>query len=80
MIYCRQRMEMLKMPIFFDLIEDGLSNGYSMVVFVNYVESLNYICYHIERKKNKYDSEISVVVGGQSTHDRERKFKLISIK
>jgi superfamily II DNA or RNA helicase len=72
LIYCRQRMEMLKMPIFFDLIEDGLSNQYSIVVFVNYVESLNYICYHMrDTLKTKYDSEISVIQGGQTIEDRK---------
>ena len=72
LIYCRQRMEMLKMPIFFDLIEEGLSNGHSIVTFVNYVESLNYICYHMKNTlKSKYNSEISVIVGGQSIKERE---------
>lgn len=72
LIYCRQRMEMLKMPIFFDLIDEGLSDGKSIVVFVNYVESLNYICYHLKQKlKSKYDSEISVIIGGQSIQERK---------
>jgi hypothetical protein len=53
LIYYRQRMEMLKMPIMFDLIEEGLSSGHSIVVFVNYTESLNYIFYHM---KTLYDN------------------------
>lgn len=72
LIYCRQRMEMLKMPIIFDLIEEGLNDGYSVVVFVNYTESLNYICYHMKQLLEKtYNSKISTIVGGQSFEDRE---------
>lgn len=72
LIYCRQRIEMLKMPIFFDLIEDGLSNGFSIVIFVNYLNSLNHILYHMADKlKNNYNSGISLIMGGQSIEDRK---------
>ena len=45
---CRMKIEMLKLPIMLDLIEEGLASGYSVVAFVNFTESLNYLAYHTE--------------------------------
>jgi SNF2 family DNA or RNA helicase len=40
-----QRIEILKMPIFLDLIEDALENGFSVAVFVKFRETLQQICH-----------------------------------
>lgn len=42
-----QKIEMLKVTIFMDLINEGLENGNSVVVFVNYLDTMNYLCYHL---------------------------------
>lgn len=47
-IRCRMRIEMLKVPILIDLIEDALENEYSVAVFVNYKDTMNYIAHHLE--------------------------------
>ena len=36
----RQRIELTKVPLFIEMIEDGLENGMSVVVFVNFTETL----------------------------------------
>ena len=39
----RQRIELTKVPLFIDMIEEGLENGMSIVVFVNFTETLQAI-------------------------------------
>jgi len=36
----RQQIELVKVPLFIDMIEEGLENGMSIVVFVNFTETL----------------------------------------
>ena len=35
----RQQIELVKVPLFIDMIEEGLENGMSVVVFVNFTET-----------------------------------------
>jgi hypothetical protein len=39
----RQQIELVKVPLFIDMIEEGLENGMSVVVFVNFTETLQSI-------------------------------------
>jgi superfamily II DNA or RNA helicase len=39
----RQQIELIKVPLFIDMIEEGLENGMSVVVFVNFTETLRAI-------------------------------------
>jgi superfamily II DNA or RNA helicase len=39
----RQKIELIKVPLFIDMIEDGLENGMSMVVFLNFTDTINAI-------------------------------------
>ena len=39
----RQQIELVKVPLFIDMIEEGLENGMSVVVFVNFTETLKAI-------------------------------------
>lgn len=39
----RQKIELVKVPLFIEMIEEGLENGMSVVVFVNFTETLNTI-------------------------------------
>jgi superfamily II DNA or RNA helicase len=36
----RQQIELIKVPLFIDMVEEGLENGMSVVVFVNFTETL----------------------------------------
>lgn len=37
----RQKIELIKVPLFVDMVEDALENGFSIAVFVNFTETLN---------------------------------------
>jgi superfamily II DNA or RNA helicase len=39
----RQEIELVKVPLFLEMIEEGLENGMSVVVFVNFTETLHAI-------------------------------------
>jgi hypothetical protein len=39
----RQKIELIKVPLFIDMIEEGLENGMSIVVFLNFTETLHAI-------------------------------------
>lgn len=47
-IRARQKIEMYKVPIFIDLAEEALDNGYSIVIFVNYKETMNLLAHHLK--------------------------------
>ena len=60
----RQRIEMLKVTLFIDLVEEALESNYSVVVFVNYIATLEYLCYHL-----KVDC---IIKGGQGIEERQK--------
>lgn len=68
-IYARQKIEMLKVTIFMELIQEALDGNWSVVVFVNFLETMNYLCYHLQ-SATKEIGGISIVVGGQSIDER----------
>ena len=39
---------MYKIPIFIDLVEEALDNKYSVVFFVNYIETMNTLAHHLK--------------------------------
>ena len=39
----RQQVELIKVPLFVDMVEEGLADGMSVVVFVNFTDTLNAI-------------------------------------
>jgi superfamily II DNA or RNA helicase len=43
MLRARQHIELIKVPLFIDMIEEGLENGMSVVVFINFTETLRAI-------------------------------------
>lgn len=63
LIYARQRIELLKIPIFLDLIREGIENDFSVVVFVNYVETLERLMSELNVK--------CVIRGEQSQEERQ---------
>ena len=62
-IKARQRIEMYKVPIFIDLAEEALDNGYSVAIFLNYLDTLDVLCHHL-----KCDCTIQ---GGQTIEERQ---------
>jgi superfamily II DNA or RNA helicase len=43
-IRARQKIEMLKVPIFLDLYQEAKDSGFSVVIFVNFRATMNYLC------------------------------------
>ena len=75
----RQKIETLKLPIFVDLIEKYLDVGKSVVVFVNFVNSLNELLKYF----NKKNIDCGYVCGDQSIEERRdciEKFQNNNIK
>ena len=67
LIRARMRIEMLKVSLFMDLAQEGIDSGYSVAIFVNYLGSLEYLCYHM-----KVDC---IIKGGQTMEDRDMMIK-----
>ena len=63
----RMRIEMLKVTLFMDLAQEGIDSGYSVVIFVNYLGTLEYLCYHM-----KVDC---IIKGGQTMEERDNMIK-----
>ncbi len=49
-IRARQKIELLKVPLFIDMIEEGIENDMSVVVFVNFTETLNALSERLNTK------------------------------
>lgn len=64
LIICRMKIEMYKLPIILDLIDDALENGYAIAVFVNYRDSMNYLLHHLKE-------ECSLIHGDQTIDERQ---------
>jgi SNF2 family DNA or RNA helicase len=64
MMYARQKAEMLKVPMVCDMVEDYLENDHSVVVFTNFVQTLDVLC---EKLKTK-----CFVDGRQNEKDRQQ--------
>lgn len=47
-IKARMKIEMYKVPIILDLVNDANENGYSIVIFVNYRDTMNYLCHYLK--------------------------------
>jgi superfamily II DNA or RNA helicase len=60
-----RNIELLKIPTFIDLTEEYLENNYSVVIFVNYTETIN-----ILYSKLKQKSTVSLIHGGQTEKER----------
>lgn len=61
----RQKIEMAKLPIFIDLIEKYYEVGKSIVVFVNFLDSLNALIKYFSKRV-----KISYIAGDQSIEER----------
>lgn len=61
----RQKIEILKVPLFIDLAEEAIDSGYSIVIFVNFIETLE----QIKTELKEFDPR--EVRGGQSREERD---------
>jgi len=71
----RQQIELIKVPLFIDMIEEGLEGGMSIVVFVNFTETLQAIAKRLNTKcifdgKTKDDERQQNVDDFQSGKER----------
>lgn len=67
----RRNAEILKVPIFCEMVEDLYDEGKSVVLFVNFEDTITAINARLGRLK-KFIGKIAYVIGGQSTAERER--------
>jgi hypothetical protein len=65
----RQKIEMLKVSLILDLIQEGIDSNNSIAIFVNFKETLNHIKKHIEDNFDRKD--ISLIEGGQKLSERD---------
>ena len=64
LIRARMKIEMLKVPIMLDIIEEALESNYSVVVFVNYTETLEYLAHYFDTT--------NVIHGSQTLEERQK--------
>ena len=62
-VMARMSIEMLKIPIIVDLAKEGLDNGYSIVIFVNFTDTLMNLCEILKTN--------CIVCGDQSMNERQ---------
>lgn len=63
LIRARMKIEMLKVPIMLDIIEEALDSNYSVAIFVNYKDTMNYLAHYFETD--------CLVHGDQSMEERQ---------
>ena len=66
----RMRIELLKVPLFVELIEDAFDEGDSVVAFVNFNQSFEAILTRLNHRKD-LQGLIGQIRGGQKDKDRE---------
>ena len=63
LIKARMKIEMLKVPIMLDIIEEAIDSKYSVAVFVNYIETMNFLAHF-------FDTEC-LIHGDQTMEERQ---------
>lgn len=67
----RQRIELLKIPIFIEETQNYISEGRSVIIFVNFSETMDTIMQKLLNGTDIAADEIDVIRGGQSGEERE---------
>jgi hypothetical protein len=70
MMEARRRAELCKIPTFVDMVEDLFDEGKSVVVFLNFHDSVEALIKRLEKNK-KLRGLISFIVGGQDATEAE---------
>lgn len=63
LIRARMKIEMFKLPIMLDIIEEALDSKYSVVIFVNYIDTMNYLAHYFQTD--------CLINGQQTRQDRD---------
>lgn len=71
MMEARRRSELLKVPFFVDTLEDLYDEGKSVVLFVNFQDTVDAIVKRLEKMK-KFKDTIGYIVGGQHHKTRQK--------
>ena len=70
MMAARRKAELCKVPLFVDMAEDLYDEGKSVVLFVNFTDTVDAIVKRLE-KVNKFKDQIGFIVGGQTDKVRQ---------
>lgn len=68
LLRARQKTELVKVPLFIDMIEEGLEQGMSVVLFVNFTETINAISQRLNTKCI-FDGKVGDKVRQQNVDD-----------
>ena len=71
MMEARRRSELLKVPFFVDTLEDLYDEGKSVVLFVNFQDTVNAVVKRLDKMK-KFKDTIGYIVGGQHHKTRQK--------
>lgn len=64
----RQKTELLKVPVFVQLVQDAIENGMQVAIFVNFLQTLSALSGRLKT--------LCVIKGGQSIEDRQQNIEL----
>lgn len=71
MMEARRKSELLKVPLFVEMLEDLYDEGKSVVLFLNFEDSVNAVTSRLSKSK-KYKDQIGYITGGQNANVRQR--------
>lgn len=71
MMEARRKAELCKVPLFVEMVEDLYDEGKSVVLFLNFEDSVNAVVKRLEHGK-KYKDQIGYIIGGQNANARQR--------
>lgn len=69
MMEARRKAELCKVPLFVDMIEDLYDEGKSVVLFLNFTDSVDAVVKRLD-KMAKFKDQIGYIVGGQNDKSR----------
>lgn len=69
MMEARRKAELCKVPLFVEMVEDLYDEGKSVVLFLNFTDSVDAVVKRLDKMK-KFKDQIGYIVGGQSEKAR----------
>lgn len=69
MMEARRKAELCKVPLFVDMVEDLYDEGKSVVLFLNFTDSVDAVVKRLE-KMPKFKDQIGYIIGGQNDKKR----------
>jgi hypothetical protein len=71
MMAARRKSELLKVPLFVEMLEDLYDEGKSVVLFLNFEDSVNAVVSRLS-KSSKLKNKIGYIIGGQKAGIRQK--------